>query len=533
MSSTPKDLIFEEEAREKLKDGIDILADVVGITLGPKGKNVGLEASWGAPTVTNDGNSIVKDIELKDPYVNMGVLIGKEVARKIKEKSGDGTTTGIILLRALVKYGVRHIASGYSPIKTKKGIEKAVDLVLKEIDALSTPVENPEEIKNIATVSASGNQEIGKLIFEAIDKAGPFGVITIEEGKGTTTQVKMVEGMQFDRGYLSPYFCTDLEKMVVELDQVSILITDKKITAIQEILPILESVASTGNPMLIIGEDLEGDVLSTLFANKLRGILKIAAVKAPGFGDRRKELLEDLAILTGGTVVSKSKGMELKNADLSVLGKAKKIVIGKENTTITSEMGNEEKIQLRLKQIDAEIQNTTSDYDKEKLQERKAKLQKGVVIISVGAPSEVEMKQKKQIFEDSLNSTQAAQENGFVPGGGIALLRASQKIKDLDLEKEEKLGAQIVFDACLAPFKQIIENCGKDSLIYLEEVLHKEKGIGFNALNEKVEDLIETHVIDPTKVVKNSLKFASSAAGVILLSEVLITDSQEKEEKSA
>ena len=533
MSSKPKELIFEEEAREKLKEGIDSLADIVSVTLGPKGKNIGLESSWGAPTITNDGNSIVKDIELKDPYANMGVSIGKEVARKIKEKSGDGTTTGIILLRALVKHGVRNIASGCSPIKIKRGMEKAVALVLEEINALSTPVEKPKEIENIATVSASGNQEIGKLIFDAIDKAGPFGVITIEEGKGTTTQVKMSEGMQFDRGYISPYFCTNAEKMIVELSQASILITDKKITSIQEVLPLLESIASIGNSLLIIGEDIEGDALSTLVVNKLRGILKVAAVKAPGFGDRRKELLEDLAILTGGIVVSESKGMELKNADLSVLGKAEKIVINKENTIITSGMGNEESIQKRIKQIDTEIQNTTSEYDKEKLQERKAKLQRGVAVISVGAPSEVEMKQKKQVFEDSLNSTQAAQEEGFVPGGGIALLRASQKINHLDLEKEEKLGAQIVLDACYAPFKQIIENCGKDSLIYLEKVLDKEKGIGFNAVNEKVEDLIEAHVIDPTKVVKNSLKFASSAAGVILLSEVLITDSQEEQEKSA
>ncbi len=534
MSSTPKQLIFEEEAREKLKEGIDKLADTVGVTLGPKGKNIGIESSWGAPTITNDGNSIVKEIELKDPYANMGVSMGKEVAQKIKDKSGDGTTTGIILLRALIKQGIKNIASGISPINLKRGIEKAIAIVMEELDAMATPVKKEEAIQNIATVSASGNKEIGKTIFEAITKVGKSGVITIEEGKGTTTTIEMVEGMQFDRGYTSPYFCTSAETMMVEIEQTGILITDKKISSIQEILPLLQSVASTGKGLVIIAEDIEGDALSTLVVNKLRGNLKIAAVKAPGFGDRRKAILEDIAVLTGATVVSEDKGMQLKDATVEVLGSAEKIEISKDNTTIVGGMGRKEEIDARIKQIDREHSNASSDYDKEKLEERKAKLKGGVAVIRVGAPSEPEMKQKKQVFEDSLNSTRAAQESGFVPGGGVALLRASQKLKKLKLvEREEQIGAEIVLHACSAPFKQIVENCGKDSSIYLEEVLNQKGGMGFNALTEKVEDLIKGEVIDPTKVVKNCLKYAASVAGIVLISEVLITDDIEDEEESA
>ncbi|MCB1109962.1 MAG: chaperonin GroEL [Chlamydiia bacterium] len=533
MSQTPKELIFEEEAREKLKEGIDKLADTVGVTLGPKGKNIGIESSWGAPKITNDGNSIVKDIELKDPYANMGVSMGKEVARKIKEKSGDGTTTGIILLRALVKQGIKNIASGISPILLKRGIDKGVEVVLQELDALATPVEKDDAIKNIATVSASGNTEIGKTIFEAIDKVGKSGVITIEEGKGTTTSIEMVEGMQFDRGYTSPYFCTNAESMLVEMTQTSILITDKKISSIQEILPLLQSVAAAGKGLLIIAEDIEGDALSTLVVNKLRGTLKIAAVKAPGFGDRRKAMLEDIAALTGATVVSEEKGMQLKDTTDEVLGQAERIEISKEATTIVGGMGHKQVIEARIKQIDVELAQATSDYDKEKLEERRAKLQGGVAVIRVGAPTEPEMKQKKQDFEDSLNATRAAQESGFVPGGGVALLRASQKLKELKLDREERIGVEIVLGACAAPFKQIVENCGKDSSIYLEEVLAKGPAFGFNAQSETIEDLIKGEVIDPTKVVKNSLKYAASIAGIVLISEALIADAPEDEEESA
>jgi len=533
MSSTPKKIIFEEEAREKLKEGINKLADTVGVTLGPKGKNIGLESSWGAPTITNDGNSIVKDIELKDPYANMGVSMGKEVARKIKENSGDGTTSGIILLRSLVTQGIKNIASGTSPINLKRGMEKAVDLVLKEIDALAIPVEKPEAIENIATVSASGNREIGKIIFDAIDKVGKEGVITIEEGKGTTTTIEMVEGMQFDRGYTSPYFCTNAEAMLVEIDQSSILITDKKISSIQEILPLLQAVAASGKALFIIAEDLEGDVLSTLVVNKLRGTLKVAAVKAPGFGDRRKALLEDLAILTGATVVSEEKGMQLKDATPEILGSAEKIEVSKDKTTIIGGMGKKEDLNARIKQIEIEYGNAANDYDREKLEERKAKLQGGVAVIRVGAPSEVEMKQKKQVFEDSLSSTRAAQESGFVPGGGTALLRASRKLDSLKLEAEEQVGVNIVQIACTTPFKQIVENCSKDSALFLEEALEKGGHFGFNALTEQVEDLIATQVIDPAKVVKNSLKYAASVAGIVLISEALIADAPEDEEASA
>ena len=531
--SAPKQLIFKEEARDKLKEGIDKLADTVGVTLGPKGKNIGIESSWGAPKITNDGNSIVKDIELKDPYANMGVSMGKEVARKIKEKSGDGTTTGIILLRALVKQGIKNIASGASPINLKRGIEKGVEIVMQELDALATPVEKADAIRNIATVSASGNQEIGQTIFDAIDKVGSSGVITIEEGKGTSTTIEMVEGMQFDRGYTSPYFCTNAETMMVEMTNTGILITDKKISSIQEILPLLQSIAASGKGLLIIAEDIEGDALSTLVMNKLRGSLKIAAVKAPGFGDRRKAMLEDIAVLTGATVVSEEKGMQLMEATEEVLGQAERIEIDKENTTIVGGMGRTEEIGARIKQINAEYDNASSDYDKEKLEERRAKLQGGVAVIRVGAPTEPEMKQKKQVFEDSLNATRAAQESGFVPGGGVALLRASQKLKGLKFDEEEQLGVKIVLDACSAPFKQIVDNCGKDSSIYLEEVLSKASSFGFNAASETVEDLIKGEVIDPTKVVKNSLKYAASVAGIVLISEVLIADAPEDKEESA
>ena len=533
MSQAPKELIFEEEAREKLKEGIDKLADTVGVTLGPKGKNIGIESSWGAPKITNDGNSIVKDIEIRDPYANMGVSMGKEVARKIKEKSGDGTTTGIILLRALVKQGIKNIASGISPILLKRGIDKGVEVVLQELDALATPVEKDDAIKNIATVSASGNTEIGQTIFEAIDKVGKSGVITIEEGKGTATTVEMVEGMQFDRGYTSPYFCTNAESMLVEMTQTSLLITDKKISSIQEILPLLQSVAAAGKGLLIIAEDIEGDALSTLVVNKLRSTLKVAAVKAPGFGDRRKAMLEDIAALTGATVVSEEKGMQLKDSTDEVLGQAERIEISKEATTIVGGKGHKQVIEARIKQIDVELAQATSDYDKEKLEERRAKLQGGVAVIRVGAPTEPEMKQKKQDFEDSLNATRAAQESGFVPGGGAALLRASQKLKKLKLDREEHIGAEIVLSACAAPFKQIVENCGKDSSIYLEEVLAKGPAFGFNAQSETIEDLIKGEVIDPTKVVKNSLKYAASVAGIVLISEALIADAPEDEEESA
>ncbi len=528
--STPKELIFEEEARNKLREGIDKLADVVGVTLGPKGRNVGLQASWGAPTITNDGNSIVKDIELKDQFANMGVSLGKEVASKMKEKCGDGTTSSILLLRALVQNGVKNIASGASPITLKRGMDKAVDAIVQELEKVAIAIKDEKETKHIAIASASGNTAIGELIADAVHKVGKSGVITIEEGKGTETTVEMVEGMQFDRGYLSSYFCTNAEKMHVEMSNAKLLITDKKISSAQEILPILQSIATTATELFIIAEDIEGDALSTLVVNKLRGTLKVAAVKAPGFGDRRKALLEDIAILTGGALISEETGTALKDATVEMLGSAEKILINKENTTIVGSAGSSESIQARIKQIEAESANSTSSYDKEKLDERKAKLSGGVAVIRVGAATEPEMKQKKQMFEDSLNSTRAAIEEGIVIGGGCALLRASKSCT-LKLAGDEAIGAQIVFKACEAPFRQIVSNTGLDSSVVLDEVLSKPVHFGFNALSETVEDLMKTGVVDPAKVVKNALRYAVSTAGIVLLSEALIGNASEEETK--
>ncbi|MCY3975081.1 MAG: chaperonin GroEL [Simkaniaceae bacterium] len=532
--ATPKEMLFDDEAREKLEEGIDKLADTVSITIGPKGKNVGLEVSWGAPTITNDGNSIVKDIELKDVYANMGVALGQEVARKIKEKSGNGTTTGIILLRALVRNGIKNISSGASPINVKRGIERAVDVILEEIDALSTPVESDAALENIAFVSASGDKEIGATIFQAIKKVGKEGVITIEEGKGTETVIDLVEGMQFDRGYASPRFCASAEAMRVDMEQADVLVTDKKISSIQEILPLLQAIAAAERSLVIIAEEIEGDALSTLVLNRLHGTLKVVAVKAPSFGEKRKAILEDIAILTGGTLISEEGGIELKSASPEMLGKAEKVTVTKDTTTIVGGGGGADAVSARINQITSAIEHASSDYDRETLEERKAKLRGGVAVIRVGAPTEPEMKRRKQVLEDSLNSTRAAQESGFVPGGGVALLRAGEKLRTMSFTGDEQIGAGIVADACVAPFRQIVENCGKDSSVYLAEVLNRGTEFGFNALTEEVENLIDSQIIDPAKVVKNAITFAASSAGVILLSEVLIADAQEEEgEQSA
>jgi chaperonin GroEL len=533
MSASPKELIFEEEARNKLREGIDKLADVVGVTLGPKGRNVGLQASWGAPTVTNDGNSIVKDIELADQYANMGVSIGKEVAAKMKEICGDGTTTSILLLRALVQNGVKNVASGSSPINIKRGMDKALEAILKEIDSFAISIKEDEEIYNIALASSSGDANIATTIAEAIKKVGKEGVITIEEGKATETTVEIVEGMQLDRGYLSSYFATNAETLSAEMHDVRILVTDKKIVSIQEILPILQGVASAGQELLIIADDIEGDALSTLVVNKLRGTLKICAIKAPGFGDRRKALLEDIAILTGATLVSEETGIYLKDATASLLGSAEKMTITKDKTTIIGGKGSKAALEMRIKQIEAEKERTTSSYDKEKLEERKAKLSGGVAVIRVGAATEPAMKQKKQLFEDSLNSTKAALEEGIVAGGGIALLHASKAALTLNLQGEEALGVHILIKACEAPFHQLVSNAGFDSLIILEQATTQGPNFGFNALSETVEDLLKAGVLDPAKVVKNGIKFAVSSAGIVLLSEALIGNApEEKDEKN-
>ena len=529
--TTPKEIIFEEQAREMLLKGIKKLADVVSVTLGPKGRNVGLEKSWGSPTITNDGSSIVKDITLKDQYENMGVAMAKEVVQKIKEKCGDGTTTGTLLLYSLVETGLKYISAGASPIGIKRGIEKAVEAIVKDIEKAAIPIKSKKETQNIATVSASGNQEIGTLIADAMEKVGKSGVITIEEGKGTETTIEIVEGMQFDRGYLSAYLCTNADKMTCELQNPQILIIDRKISSVHELLPVLQASATTGRALLIIAEDIEGDALSTLVVNKLRGTLKVGAVKAPGFGDRRKAMLQDIAVLTGGTVISEETGMSLKEIPTDTLGEAEKVTIDKESTTIVNGRGSESEIHARIKQIENEITTCKSSYDKEKLEERKAKLSGGVAVISVGAATETELKQKKQVFEDSLNSTKAALEEGIVPGGGVALLRACGCIEKLKLEGDELMGAKIVAQACETPIKQIVNNAGFDGSVILNEIRHAKPFFGFNALTGKIEDLVAAGVIDPAKVVKNCLMHAASVAGIVLISEALIADAPEKDDE--
>lgn len=527
MSTTPKEIIFDEEARELLAKGIKTLAEIVGVTLGPKGRNVGLEKSWGTPTITNDGSSIVKDISLKNVYENMGVQMAKEAVQKIKEKCGDGTTTATILLNAMVENGIKYIAAGASPISLKRGMEKAVDAVIKEIEKNAIPVKGSLEIRNIATVSASGHEEIGAIIAEAMEKAKESGVITIEEAKGTETTIELVEGMQFDRGYLSSYFCTNQDRLTVEMHHAKILLVNHKISNIHEILPILQATATSGQELLIIAEDIEGDALSTLVINKLSGRLKVAAVKSPGFGDRRKAMLEDIAALTGANVISNDAGIALKDITIEHLGNAEKVSITKENTTLVNGTGTEDAVKARIKDIENEIKLATSPYEKEKLEERKAKLGGMVAIIYVGAPTEPELKQKKQMFEDSLNSTKAALEDGIVPGGGVALLRGSQAISNLNLNGDELLGAKIIALACDAPLKQIGNNAGKDGFVILHEVQKAKATDGFNALTGNIENLIDSGVVDPVKVVKYALTYAASIAGIVLISEALIADAKE------
>lgn len=526
MTSTPKEIIFEEEARASLARGINQLADVVAFTLGPVGRNVGLENKWRAPTITSDGGSIVNDISIENKWENMGASMAKEVVQKIKESCGDGTTTGTLLLKALVANGVKQISSGASPISLKRGIDKAVEFITKELEKAALPISDSKAIRNIATVSASGNKEVGDLIHDAMDKVGKNGVITIEESKGTENSLEIVEGMQFDRGWVSPYFSTNAEKMTVEMDNPAILIVDKKIMTIHEILPILQLVAAKGKSLLIIAEDFEGDVLSTLVVNRMRGSLKVAAVKSPGFGDRRKALLIDIAVLTGGTAISEDAGMILKDTTEDSLGSAARVIITKDKTTLIDGSGSETTIKGRVKEIEHEIANCTNPYEKEKLEERKAKLSGGVAVIKVGGFSEPVMKQKKQLFEDSLNSTKAAVEEGVVPGGGIALLRASRNLPSFSSE-DEALGAEIVKRACEAPLRQIASNTGHDGSVVLSNALNSSYPIGFNALTGQMEDLIKAGIIDPVKVVKLVLTYAASQAGIVLISEALIADADE------
>lgn len=528
--SSAKELIFEDEARTKLRDGIDKLAEVVGVTLGPKGRNVGIDTSWGGPNITSHGNDIIKDIELKDQYANMGVSMGKEVAAKMKEKCGDGTTMSIILLQALVEQGVKNIAAGSSPITLKRGMEKATEAIVQELEKNAIPVKSDKETQNIATVSAGGDILVGEMIADAMKRVGKEGVITIEEAQGTETSIEMVEGMQFDRGYLSAYFCTNAEALSVEMHSPYILVTDKKLSSIQEILPLLQAASAKAKELLIIADDIEGDALSTLVINKLRGTLKVCAVKAPGFGDRKKAMLEDIAVLTGSQLISEERGNALKDATEADLGTAEKLIVTKDNTTIINGKGSSKAIEARIAQIESEMKGATSDYDKEKLRERKAKLSSGVAVIRVGASTEAEMKQRKQLFEDSLNSTKAAYEKGVLPGGCVALLRAKRVIDGLKLSPEETVGAKIISNACSVPFKQLVGNCGFDPSVVLEEVLGKSETFGFNAATEQVEDLMKAGVVDPAKLIISALTYATSTAGVALLSEVLIGNAPEDDE---
>ena len=518
---------FNEDARKALEVGVDTLADAVKITLGPKGRNVVLDKGYGIPTITNDGVTIAKEIELKDPIENLGAQIVKEVATKSNDVAGDGTTTATVLAQALIKEGLKMVASGANPVFIRKGMEKASKKVIEELVKRAKKIESNEEIAQVGAISAS-DREIGELIAQAMAKVGESGVITVEEAKSLDTTLEVVEGMQFDNGYLSPYMVSDSERMVVELDSPFVLITDKKISSMKELLPILEKTVEMGKPMLIIAEDVEGEALATLVVNKLRGTLNIAAVKAPAFGDRRKAMLQDIAILTGGEVISEEKGIKLETADINFLGQAKKVRITKDNTVIVDGLGAKEDIAARVGQIKNAIEETTSDYDREKLQERLAKLSGGVAVIKVGAATETEMKEKKLRIEDALNATKAAVEEGIVPGGGTILVQIAKAIEDFKLEGEEGLGVDIVKKALYAPMRQIALNAGLDAGVVIEKVKSSEEGIGFDAAKEEYVDMVKTGIIDPTKVTRSAIQNAISVSSVLLTTEVAVANEKEE-----
>ena len=528
-----KEIVYGFEAREALKRGVNALADAVKITLGPKGRNVVLEKSFGAPAITKDGVTVAKEIELKDKIENLGAQMVKEVASKTNENAGDGTTTATLLAQSIYVNGLKNVTAGSNPMDIKRGIDKAVAEVVKSLKSQTQQIgDSLEKIEQVAAVSANNDLFIGKLIAEAMSKVGKEGVITIEEAKGIETSVKVVEGMQFDRGYISPYFVTNTEKMEVEYENPWILIYDKKISAMKDFLPVLERVIQTGRPLLVIAEDLEGEALATLVVNRLRGTLKVVAVKAPGFGDRRKEMLEDIAILTGGTVISEEKGYKLEDADLSYLGQAARITIDKDNTTIVSGGGEKKQIEARINQIKAQIKATTSDYDREKLQERLAKLAGGVAVIEVGAASEVEMKERKDRFDDALHATRAAIEEGIVPGGGVAFIRAIEEIRNLKGENEdENFVINIIIRALEEPLRQIAENAGLEGSVVVQKVRDGKDDFGYNARTEQYENLMQTGVIDPTKVARIALENAASIAGMLLTTECIV--SEIKEDKPA
>ena len=521
---------FNEDARKSLEVGVDTLADAVKITLGPKGRNVVLDRGFGAPMITNDGVTIAKEIELKDPIENLGAQIVKEVATKSNDVAGDGTTTATVLAQALIKEGLKMVTSGANPVFIRRGMEAASKKVIEELTKRAKKVESNEEIAQVGAISA-GDVEIGQLIAQAMEKVGESGVITVEEARSLDTTLEVVEGMQFDNGYLSPYMVSDSERMVVEMDNPFILITDKKIANMKELLPVLEKTVETGRPMLIIAEDVEGEALATLVVNKLRGTLNVAAVKAPAFGDRRKAMLQDIAILTGGEVISEEKGIKLENTDINLLGQAKKVRITKDNTVIVDGLGAKEEIQARVGQIKNAIAETTSDYDKEKLQERLAKLSGGVAVIKVGAATETEMKERKLRIEDALNATKAAVEEGIVPGGGTILIQIAKAIEGFKLEGEEGLGVEIVKKALSAPLRQIVINAGIDAGVVIEKVRNSENGIGFDAAKEEYVDMVKAGIIDPAKVTRSAIQNAISVSSVLLTTEVAVGN--EKEEAPA
>lgn len=518
---------FNEDARKALEVGVDTLADAVKITLGPKGRNVVLDRGFGAPMITNDGVTIAKEIELNDPIENLGAQIVKEVATKSNDVAGDGTTTATVLAQALIKEGLKMVASGANPVFIRRGMEQASKKVIEELTKRAKKVESNDEIAQVGAISA-GDAEIGQLIAEAMEKVGESGVITVEEARSLDTTLEVVEGMQFDNGYLSPYMVSDSERMVVEMDNPFILITDKKISNMKELLPILEKTVELGRPMLIIAEDVEGEALATLVVNKLRGTLNIAAVKAPAFGDRRKAMLQDIAILTGGEVISEEKGIKLETAEINYLGQAKKVRITKDNTVIVDGLGEKDEIQARIGQIKNSIAETTSDYDKEKLQERLAKLAGGVAVIKVGAATETEMKERKLRIEDALNATKAAVEEGIVPGGGTILIQIVKAIEDFKLEGEEGLGVEIVKKALFAPLRQIVINAGIDAGVVIEKVKNSENGIGFDAAKEEYVDMIKAGIIDPAKVTRSAIQNAISVSSVLLTTEVAVGNEKEE-----
>jgi chaperonin GroEL len=525
-----KDVKFGDDARSRMVAGVNVLANAVKVTLGPKGRNVVLDKSFGAPTVTKDGVSVAKEIELKDKFENMGAQLVKEVASKTSDAAGDGTTTATVLAQAIVNEGLKSVAAGVDPMDIKRGIDKAVESITAELKKISTPCKDRKAIAQVGTVSANADSHIGDIIADAMDKVGKEGVITVEEGKGLENELDVVEGMQFDRGYLSPYFINNPQSQQVELDNPLILITEKKISNIRDLLPVLEGVAKQGRPLLIIAEDVEGEALATLVVNNLRGILKVAAVKAPGFGDRRKEMLKDIAVLTGGTVIAEEVGLSLEKVGLQDLGHAKKVQIDKENTTVVDGDGDKSKIEARIKEIRTQVDVATSDYDREKLQERLAKLAGGVAVIKVGAATEVEMKEKKARVEDALHATRAAVEEGIVPGGGVALVRASKALETLKgANDDQQIGINILRRAVQEPLRQIVRNSGDEPSVVLNKVLEGTAAFGYNAANSTYGDMLDMGIIDPTKVERLALQNAASVAGLLLTTEAMVAELPKKE----